>query len=239
MNYIDGHEDHIVRAINPQHVNDMVLRAATMDNGTVVKNPTFAHYLDRELYENCVCGKDIKYNHTAYCIQTGKAFILGSECIERVCSELDYTLMRECCICHDTIETGDKCKECSLMKRRRNNKVGVGKYNEHSYKDMLAIPSYCRWLKSQVEVSGKLSQLREWLSYIEMYPALLKEAHEDSGTDRITHVESVASKLTFGKHRNRTYEEMFEKEKGYCSWVLLQESPSGGMKDFKEWLELR
>jgi uncharacterized protein (DUF3820 family) len=125
------------------------------------------------------------------------------------------------------------------MKRRRNNKVGVGKYNEHSYKDMLAIPSYCQWLKSQVEVSGKLSQLREWLSYIEMYPALLKEAHEDSDTDRITHVESAASKLTFGKHRGRTYEEMFEKEKGYCSWVLLQESPSGSMKDFKEWLESR
>lgn len=239
MNYIDSPEDHIDRPIDSKHVNAMALLAATTADGTVLAHPIFVHHVDQELYAHCVCGKEIKYNHTAYCLQTRKAFVLGSECIERVCSQRGYTLLRECHICHDFIETGAKCKECSLMRRRRNNRVGVGKHSDCSYMDILAIPSYKRWLMSQDEVSGKLGRLQEWLLYVESYPSLLKEDIDDSDMPAIAHTNHNAKKITFGKHNGRSYEEMVEKEKGYCVWVLSQESPSGPMKDFKEWLKSR
>ena len=42
--------------------------------------------------------------------------------------------------------------------------------------------------------------------------------------------------LTFGKHRNSTFKDVFDADQSYCFFALEQIEPSGGLLDFQQWL---
>lgn len=45
--------------------------------------------------------------------------------------------------------------------------------------------------------------------------------------------------LTFGKHRDKSFEEIVRTDISYCNWALKQTETRGVMKEFQEWLRLR
>ena len=192
MNFIDSEIDHVARPVDHKHVLEMAMKAAIGADGRRVPKPTFSRtWSNYTKYSNCVCGKDIENNFLVCCVETGKAFIVGSVCIDSLCFTQEFTLVLQCSVCNDTILTieGDadeekrslasgkkeRCKKCSLMYRRRNNKVGAGKYSTLLYKDMRSKQSYIELMRSSSTLGEKLSTLLEWLDYAEEYPDILKD----------------------------------------------------------------
>lgn len=44
--------------------------------------------------------------------------------------------------------------------------------------------------------------------------------------------------LNFGRHKNDTYKDVYMNDKGYCRWVLNQNSPANSkLKQFQNWLK--
>lgn len=43
--------------------------------------------------------------------------------------------------------------------------------------------------------------------------------------------------LPFGKHANKTYEEIRRTDISYCNWVLKQTETRGHMRNLQEWLK--
>jgi len=53
-------------------------------------------------------------------------------------------------------------------------------------------------------------------------------------------VESLGAKaFPFGKFKGRTFREIYDTEKGYVNWAKKQELPSGGLRDFISYCDLR
>lgn len=46
-----------------------------------------------------------------------------------------------------------------------------------------------------------------------------------------------ASVLNIGKHRGKTYMDIYNTSPGYCDWVRRVDNPSGELRDFRDWLE--
>jgi len=191
MNFIDYETDHVARPVDHKHVLEMAMKAAVGADGLRVPKPTFSRKSAETKYVNCVCGKDIEHNFLVCCVETGKAFIVGSKCIDSLCFTQGFTLVLQCSICDDaiaTIEDGadekkrslasgkkERCTTCSLMFRRRNKMVGAGKYSTLLYKDMRSKQSYVELMRRSPTLGEKLSTLLEWLDYAEEYPELLKD----------------------------------------------------------------
>ena len=192
MNFIDSEIDHVARPVDHKHVLEMAMKAAVGADGLRVSNPTFSRtWSNYTKYANCVCGKDIENNFLVCCVETGKAFIVGSVCIDSLCFTRGFTLVLQCSVCDDTILTieGDadeekrrlasgkkeRCKTCILMYRRRNNMVGAGKYSTLLYKDMRSKQSYIELMRKSPTLGDKLSTLLAWLDYAEEYPEILKD----------------------------------------------------------------
>ena len=192
MNFIDSEVDHVARPVDHKHVLEMAMKAAVGADGRHVPKPTFSRkWLSHTTYFNCVCGKDIEHNFLVCCVETGKAFIVGSKCIDSLCFTQGFTLVLQCSVCDDTIASiaddadeekrslasgkKERCKKCSLMYRRRNNMVGAGKYSTLLYKDMRSKQSYVELMRRSPTLGEKLSTLLEWLDYAEEYPEILKD----------------------------------------------------------------
>jgi uncharacterized protein (DUF3820 family) len=192
MNFIDSERDHVARPVDHKHVLEMAMKAALGADGRHIPKPTFSRkWSDYTTYVNCVCGKDIEHNFLVCCVETGKAFIVGSKCIDSLCFTQGFTLELRCSVCDDTIATiedgadekkrslasgrKERCKTCILMFRRRNNVVGVGKYSHVHYKNLRSNHAYIAWLREQPMLSRKLADLLDWFDYIEGHPELLKD----------------------------------------------------------------
>jgi len=271
MNFIDSITDHYMRPVDTRHVHAMTMKAVLAADGRPVPEPIFTRSTTAHVYGNCVCGKEIEYNFIAQCKQTGKAFIVGSECINTVCSANKFTLVLDCSVCNETIATvknwddeeeaalatapRKRCKDCSLMFRRRNNRVCVGKYSEYQYKEMLSERPYVDWLRAQPELGGHLAALLAWIDFVKDHPKVLEDDPESAelraeldrspepeiraGAGGPAKASAKPSLITFGKHRGRTYDDMLAKESGYCAWVRSQVAASAPLKEFQEWLKAR
>jgi len=173
MTYIDDDDDHVDRPIDIQHVFKMIDKARTNDDGTKVMNPTFTSYCLDETYEYCVCGHKIKYNHTATCVETGKSFIVGSDCIETVCKEMSYKLFRKCQICKEpaSSKSSNLCTTCKKMVTSCDKNVGEGKYSTLPYR---AVPQdYKDFIRKSTYLGKELSKLRDWILYTIKHPRIL------------------------------------------------------------------
>jgi hypothetical protein len=174
MNYIDGDDDHVCRTIKIEHVFNMVEEARTNSDGTKVQKPTFTSCSLVEKYEYCLCGHDIKYNYTATCDQTGKSFIVGSECIQTVCKEKSYPLHRKCEICIEepaSSKSSNFCKMCRKMVTACNKPYTMGKYKGLPYCNLPQ--SHKNWVKSENPSNKKLADYKDWVIYAEKYPKIL------------------------------------------------------------------
>lgn len=58
--------------------------------------------------------------------------------------------------------------------------------------------------------------------------APLKRMTDSGGGDQV---------MGFGKHRELTFQEVFDKQPGYCDWALKEREPGGRLKAFVEWLD--
>ena len=266
MNFIDSEIDHLDRPVDPKHVWEMAMKAVIGADGRRVPNPTFSKTVYPSEHTNCICGKRIIYNYLACCVETGKAFIVGSECINNVCFDnVGFTLELKCAICDETIVSindgsdakekslasgrKQRCVRCAKMFRRRNNKVRVGKYEDELYKNMLSKPCYIALMRAETKLDEKFSTLLEWLDYVERYPELLKDEPPTAEPDLRPEntlwyepepvVPTGSSMLPFGKHRGKTFDHVLANEPDYCRWVLGADSPTGALKEFQDWLKTR
>ena len=179
MQFVDCYSDHIDRPINIRHVLDMCNKARTRDDGTRVFNPTFTHVLTfYNLYDNCVCGHDIVYNCMATCLETGKSFIVGSDCINTVCNAEHWTLRKRCCHCNTIgcLKTKPYCSECSLIiktvKKESKYELGFGQYKTETYLwTWVNHNGYCNWVKSlELEsCNAKIQRFKLWIEKFEKY----------------------------------------------------------------------
>lgn len=46
-------------------------------------------------------------------------------------------------------------------------------------------------------------------------------------------------KITFGKHKGKSYDEIYVADTGYCRWVLNVENCTGGLYLFQKWLKIK
>jgi len=47
------------------------------------------------------------------------------------------------------------------------------------------------------------------------------------------------SVVTFGKHIDKTYQDVYDNNRSYCEWIASQESTRGDFKRFQEWINSR
>lgn len=176
---IDSDPDHIVRPINIQHVLEMCRRAATWEDGSRVTNPSWIRSQhSHSEYENCVCGHRIEYNHVATCVETGKSFIVGSECINTVCDAEGWLINSQCIYCEEIgcLKTKPYCKDCSNKMRKISKQgstlLGFGsKHKEHSYIYVYNNDkSYCKWLRGLESITVKrMLKFCYWLIWYEKF----------------------------------------------------------------------
>ena len=124
--YVDGPADHEARTINVLHVLQMMKKCANLGAHAAVEELKKFHFEGKKVseeYNYCVCGKDIKNNFLATCVETGNMFYCGSECIETVCELYTAGKMkrtRECTRCNADMK-GQRPAEATLCRRCRGH----------------------------------------------------------------------------------------------------------------------
>lgn len=198
---IDSPSDHIERPIiDIQYVFAMVEKARQRDDGTLVESPTFTGKYFGGTYENCVCGHEIVHNYLAMCDQTGKGFLVGSDCILTVCNSKNWNYKRICRYCEeDALKTKNWCKNCSSIISNFNKTLSCGKHARKTFYEIYKTDkAYIEWIKTKMELSSKLIKLQEWIFAIEEYPLLLEDYEHDN--EDIKHeIESKSSRVSKAK----------------------------------------
>jgi hypothetical protein len=184
MNVIDTDEDHYVRSIDINHVYNMCIKASTMDDGSTVVNPTFTQIDYPQLYNNCICGHAIEFNHMATCEQTGKSFVVGSKCIVTVCNLQNWRLTAICCYCKSIkMKTKKYCKDCS---KRIKSTIKMNdfiitfgtKYIDKKFIDIYNRDKrYIEWVKSKdmPESQTAFKTFKQWIISLEKYKDVIDE----------------------------------------------------------------
>jgi hypothetical protein len=175
---IDSELDHLVRGVvDIKFVYEMAEKARTKDDGTLVENPQFVGKKDpSDKYMNCLCGHDIVHNYIATCVQTGKSFIVGSDCIVTVCESKRWEYTKKCYICetNDSLKTKNYCKECSQAIKNFSKKMSTGKYKGITYYEIYEVDkSYVVWCGSSDY--KPIVAFNDWVERVEEYPKLIEE----------------------------------------------------------------
>jgi hypothetical protein len=167
MHFIDTDDDHVDRGhVDIKYVMEMVDRACAHSNGTIVLIPHFEQRQHNEQYDRCICGKEIKYNFVAHCLETDKCFVVGSECIETVCLKKNIALQNLCRMCnnkHTKTLTMKYCDNCRSLRRRGGRQLGFGsKYAEQTFMEVaIGDRKYCEWVCENVK-GKKMKTFADW-----------------------------------------------------------------------------
>jgi pyruvate/2-oxoglutarate dehydrogenase complex dihydrolipoamide acyltransferase (E2) component len=120
--------------------------------------------------------------------------------------------------------TADGNKDASKRKKkgdvRDKHLMGFGKHANLTYEEVKQRhPGYCTWAKKQQAPTGRLRNFMEYLGV--KVPVV-----DQDGKKR----------LSFGKHRGLTYQQVLSRYPGYCSWAINQSSPFGPLAHFAHWI---
>eukprot|EP00747_Dinoflagellata_sp_TGD_P216943 gnl/TRDRNA2_/TRDRNA2_89409_c0_seq2.p1 gnl/TRDRNA2_/TRDRNA2_89409_c0~~gnl/TRDRNA2_/TRDRNA2_89409_c0_seq2.p1 ORF type:complete len:292 (-),score=49.85 gnl/TRDRNA2_/TRDRNA2_89409_c0_seq2:42-917(-) len=108
-----------------------------------------------------------------------------------------------------------------------------GKHRGRTFADVKEKePEYVSWALDQRDPSGALA---EFLDYLKT-EGVTKDNRPVS-PEPAEPGETAEKKLTFGKHRGRTFADMKDNEPEYVSWALSQSEPSGALADFIGYLK--
>jgi hypothetical protein len=194
---IDTDADHIDRAIDMRHLFEMVQKARTHDDGTIVSHPVFESRFDGAGgHTNCICGHAIVYNYIATCKQTNKSFVVGSDCIETVCKKNKWEHTRMCCYCEtsESLKTQNNCKECSTALRHCGVTMKTGKHAGSTFYEIYETnEDYIKWVCKQDKLSPALQKLVTWHEHVKAYHAILEEYENSmdfSEFERIAYIKS-------------------------------------------------
>lgn len=235
--FIDSVLDHIDRGIDIQYVFEMAEKARTKEDGTLVPNPRFeGKHSIASLYSYCICGHDIIYNHIATCVETGKSFIVGSECINTVCNSRKWEYTKKCfvCVTNDSMKTKNICKECSQAIKNFNKKLNTGKNKGMTYFEIYEFDkAYVAWCSHSDY--KPIIHFSEWAERIKDYPALIEEyARENvSEYEKVTR-EKEEIEIEIRHKKERVYLNVHYEEKEKAKSMKLRWDPS-----CKSWYQQR
>jgi hypothetical protein len=184
--FIDSSLDHINRGVDIRHVYEMAEKARRNDDGSLVSNPTFTgRYSDANNYNHCICGHYIEHNYIAKCVETGKCFVVGCDCIVTVCETNRWKYSKMCQICetNDALKTKNVCKECSSSLKNFTKTMKVGKYSGQSFYEIYELDKkYVEWVRLSDSTQKAVVQFSEWIDSIETHPELVTHyANEFAG----------------------------------------------------------
>jgi hypothetical protein len=174
---IDSELDHVERGINIQYVYEMAEKARMNADGTLVERPRFeGKYDPSSRYNACLCGHYIEHNYIATCVQTGKSFVVGSDCIVTVCESKRWEYTKKCQICdvNNSLKTKNYCKECSQAIKNFSKKFSTGKHKGSTYYEIYELDkSYVAWCGSSDY--KPIVAFNEWVERVDEYPNLIEE----------------------------------------------------------------
>ena len=126
-----------------------------------------------------------------------------------------------------------------IVERRSSNisvidKLEFGKFKGRPFSEVLQNePSYCIWCLSHLDAENKHHE-----KFLDFMVNAIKDAMAASCSD--THGEGISSscQLGFGKHKGRTFGEVFTEEPAYCKWCLSHlDAENKQHKDFLDFIK--
>lgn len=124
-------------------------------------------------------------------------------------------------------------KASGVIEHEGETLMGFGKYHDKTFRQVYAAHrGYYNFLKSLPDPDARMERFMDWF---EKNPGQKPRISAASTTKQ--RVNAYDAVFVFGKHRGKTFSDVFFEHADYEQWARSQAEPTGQLREFLQWID--